>query len=88
MIDFGGLEARLEQAGRAVLRESTEVFAGMDCPVTPVYRWSDPAAEILKGGTGSEGELIVMGSRGLGRIGGLSLGSVSERVLQAAHFLV
>jgi nucleotide-binding universal stress UspA family protein len=88
MIDLGGLDAGLEQAGRAILRESSEAFAGIDCPVTPVYRRGEPAAEILKAAEEAKAELIVMGSRGLGRIGGLFLGSVSERVLHAADIPV
>ncbi len=32
--------------------------------------------------------MIIVGSRGRGRIGGLILGSVSERVLHAAHIPV
>ena len=40
---------------------------------------------ILEKARDYKADLIVMGSRGLGQIGGLILGSVSERVLHRAH---
>lgn len=88
MIDLGALEKGLEQAGRAILDKTTEAFAKVDGAVPRVYRRGDPAAEILKTAQEAKADLIVMGSRGLGRIGGLILGSVSERVLHGAHIPV
>ena len=45
----------------------------------------DPAEEILRQAQQSEADLIVLGSRGLGGVGELFLGSVSHKVSQLAH---
>jgi nucleotide-binding universal stress UspA family protein len=57
----------------------------IDVPLRREYRTGDPAAEIVAGAREHKADPIVMGSRGLGRIGGLVLGSVSEKVLHGAH---
>ena len=44
----------------------------------------DPARAILRSASESRGDEIVMGTRGLGRIGGLLLGSVATKVVQLA----
>ncbi|HYM91819.1 MAG TPA: universal stress protein [bacterium] len=88
LVDFAAMEDALEQAGRAILDQTNKAFAGVDARVTRVYRRGDPTAEILKAGQEHKADLIVMGSRGLGQIGGLILGSVSERVLHGAHIPV
>ena len=45
---------------------------------------ADPAGALLKAAEDNRADLIVLGSRGLGRIEGLLLGSVSQKVLQQA----
>ncbi len=85
MVDLGALEEGLERAGRAILEKTAHAFAGIDAPVKRIYRHGEPSGEILREATASRVDLIVMGSRGLGHLGGLILGSVSERVLHGAH---
>lgn len=86
MINLGMIEEALESAGKAILDQTQRAFAGVTVPVTRVYRrGGDPAGEILKAAKEVHADLIVMGSRGLGQIGGLILGSVSEHVLHGAH---
>jgi nucleotide-binding universal stress UspA family protein len=85
MVDFGGLEDATERAGRAILEKALQAFTEVDCAVTPTYRRGDPSAEILGAAKEHNADLIIMGSRGLGQIGGLILGSVSERVLCGAE---
>jgi nucleotide-binding universal stress UspA family protein len=85
VVDLGMLEEGLQQAGRAILERTMQEFASIGGAVTRVYRRGDPAGEIIKAAQELKADLIVMGSRGLGQIGGLILGSVSERVLHGAH---
>jgi nucleotide-binding universal stress UspA family protein len=85
MVDFGGLEDAMEQAGHAILDKGLQGFTKVDCAVTHIYRRGDPSAEILSAAREHNADLIIMGSRGLGQIGELILGSVSERVLCASH---
>lgn len=84
-VDLGMLEEGLQEAGRAILEKAMQAFAGDDVAVTRLYRRGDPAGEIIKAAKELKADLIIMGSRGLGQIGGLILGSVSERVLHGAH---
>ena len=84
-VDFAALEDEMKQAGGAILGETAKAFAGCDARVSRVYREGDPAGEIVKAANEHNADIIVMGSRGHGQIGGLILGSVSERVLHAAH---
>lgn len=88
MVDYAVLEEGFEKAGRAILEESKAVFHGVDVPVTTQYRRGEPSREILAAAAEAKANFIVMGSRGLGQIGGLILGSVSERVLHGAHIPV
>lgn len=85
MIDFSAFEKALAEAGQAILRETLHTFAGVDAPVKTVYRLGEPVWEIIGLAKEIQADLIVMGSRGRGQLGGLILGSVSERVLHAAH---
>lgn len=84
-VKFDMLEEALQEASRTILEHAMHELAGVDCPVTRIYRQGDPAWEIIRAAQELKPDLIVMGSRGLGQIGGLILGSVSERVLHAAH---
>jgi nucleotide-binding universal stress UspA family protein len=85
-VDYGALEEGFERAGHAVLKDAATIFRGLDnVPVTTQYRRGEPSGEIIAAAAEAKADLIVMGSRGRGQIGGLILGSVSERVLHGAH---
>ena len=88
MVDYGVLEEGFEKAGQAILEQAGTVFFGVDASVTKLYRRGEPSHEILAAARETKADMIVMGSRGLGQIGGLILGSVSERVLHGAHIPV
>ncbi|HYM68942.1 MAG TPA: universal stress protein [bacterium] len=88
MVDLEIVEQGLEQAGHAVLDAAKRQFDDIGVPVTAAYRMGDPSLEIVKAAQEAGADMIILGSRGLGQIGGLILGSVSERVLHAAHIPV
>ena len=75
----------METSGKAVLETTRLEFAGVDVPVTSVYRRGDPANEIIAAAQEMKTDLIIMGNRGRGQLGGLILGSVSERVLHGSN---
>jgi nucleotide-binding universal stress UspA family protein len=62
-------DARLAAQGKGATRVSTK----SDC--------GDPAAQIVAFADDQHADLIVMGSRGHGRLAGLLLGSVAQKVL-------
>ena len=84
-VDLGALEEGLERAGQEILDQAMQPFAGTGISVTRTYRTGEPAPEIIKAAHEARAHLVIVGSRGLGQIGGLILGSVSERVLHGAH---
>jgi nucleotide-binding universal stress UspA family protein len=88
MVDYGMLEEGFEKAGLAILEGAKTAFHGLDAPVTTQYRRGESSREIVAAAEEVKANVIVMGSRGLGQIGGLILGSVSERVLHRAHIPV
>jgi nucleotide-binding universal stress UspA family protein len=45
----------------------------------------DPAQEIITVAQDRQADLIVVGSRGRGRLAGLLLGSVAQKVISLAH---
>ena len=78
------LEESLEHAGRAILNEAERSFDTTGARITRAFAQGEPSVAILEKAREHKADLIVMGSRGLGQIGGLILGSVSERVLHGA----
>jgi nucleotide-binding universal stress UspA family protein len=85
VVDLKLLEESLRQTGRAILNEAERVFDKSGARVTRMYAQGEPSVEIIEKARQHKVDLIVMGRRGLGQIGGLILGSVSERVLHGAH---
>lgn len=85
IVDFRMLEESLEQAGTAILNETERIFDKTGIRVTRAFAQGEPSVEIIKKAQECKADVIVMGSRGLGQIGGLILGSASERVLHSAQ---
>jgi nucleotide-binding universal stress UspA family protein len=67
---------RDQAAAQGVKRITTEVSVG------------DPAEQILAYASSNSADLIVLGSRGHGRLAGLLLGSVAQKVVALAHSAV
>ena len=77
-------EDELEREARETL-ERAESIVPEGVPVSTALRRGRIAEEILKRVETGEHDLVVMGSRGLGRAGSLLLGSVSRAVLAGSH---
>jgi nucleotide-binding universal stress UspA family protein len=69
-----------ERAAWEVVRRA-EAFVPADVPVTSVVRTGPAAAAIVERAEQGGHDLVVMGSRGLGFLGSLVLGSVSRAVV-------
>jgi nucleotide-binding universal stress UspA family protein len=65
------------------LREAADTIPD-DLPLTTRLLEGDPAREILRAAREGSHDLIVMGSRGRGRMSAALLGSVSQRVMHEA----
>lgn len=74
----------LERQARETL-ERAEALVPEDVPVSTAVRRGSISEEILKRVETGEHDLVVMGSRGLGRAGSLVLGSVSRAVLAGSR---
>ena len=73
----------IEKSGQCILNAAKELFPeGMK--IVCAYRTGDPAEAIRDYEKEISADLIVMGSRGLGLVRGVLLGSVSKYVLEHA----
>lgn len=75
--------AELQEAGKQVIDAAKAVVTAGNCEIesAEVMR-GDPASDIVRVANSKNADLIVMGSRGLGDLAGLVLGSVSHKVNQ------
>lgn len=69
---------------RSMLEKLKESFAEQDVKIDTAVTVGNPAREIVKKAKIEGYDLIVMGSRGLGKIPGILLGSVSNKVCRGA----
>ncbi len=81
----GGLGEALELLSNQILekarhRAQRKGLAQMDSHVA----WGDPAASILEAAQAVKADIIVVGRRGRGRLTGLLLGSVSQKLVSLA----
>ena len=85
-IVYTGLRPRAElrqEANQYLADAASRIPAGV--PVEQSPREGEPVAEILTVARGWEADLIVMGTRGRGRLCELLLGSTTQEVLHGAH---
>ena len=78
-------EERIKKRGMDVMEKTRKCFADEGVPVETEFFLSGNVAEVIVDTAGDEGfDLIVMGSRGLGGLQHLMLGSVAEAVCRRA----
>jgi len=81
---YESLVARRTTAGQAILNEARERLGEIPVAIKEELIEGPEAEAILNVAQTREADLIVMGTRGLGSLRGLLLGSVSNKVIQQA----
>jgi nucleotide-binding universal stress UspA family protein len=71
-------------AANAILQQAVEVVGKVPAEVHTELIEGDPAEAIIEVAKTRKSDVIVMGSRGLGRLAGLVLGSTSQKVVSHA----
>ncbi len=83
-LDWTKVQDSLEAAAQKALADTNKAFEGVDAPITLMKEIGKPADVICATAEKEGFDLIVIGSRGLGEIRGLVLGSVSNHVVHRA----
>lgn len=81
---IGKVSAKLISEGIMKAAQQQVEDVGLKIAKSMVFR-GDPAEEIIQFARNNDIDMIVIGSRGLGKIKGLLLGSVSSKVCQLAE---
>lgn len=74
----------LEEDAKSEIRDTIDIFEKEGLSYTLKVAIGDPATEIIEIEKKEKADLIVIGSRGLGTIKGVFLGSVSQKVTHHA----
>ncbi|WOF16640.1 universal stress protein [Methanoplanus sp. FWC-SCC4] len=74
----------LEEDAKTRIKDTIDIFENNGLPYTLKVAIGDPAAEIIEIAEREKADMIVIGSRGLGTIKGVFLGSVSRKVTHNA----
>jgi nucleotide-binding universal stress UspA family protein len=77
------INTRLDEA-QGILQKAMEAIGDTPSDVHTELIAGDPAGSIIEVARTRRNDLIVMGSRGLGRLAGLVLGSTSQKVVSHA----
>ena len=67
-----------------ILKAAVKEVGSIPCEISTELLEGDPATTILEVAATCKSDVIVMGSRGLGRLAGLLLGSTSQKVVSHA----
>ena len=83
--DFEKLYVKRKCAGQSVLDAALEILGESPVDIRAELREGPEAESILNFAKNSQTDIIVMGTRGMGAIKGLLLGSVSRKVIHSAN---
>ncbi len=70
----------LEEDAKTVIKDTIDLFESEALPYTLKVAMGDPAAEITDIAEKENADLVIIGSRGLGALTGVVIGSVSQKV--------
>ena len=82
--DFEKLYAKRKCAGQSILDAAMEILGESPFKIRAELREGPEAESILNFAKNSQADIIVMGTRGMGTLKGLLLGSVSRKVIHYA----
>jgi nucleotide-binding universal stress UspA family protein len=77
------INARMEEA-KAIMQKAVDAVGDIPCEIHTELIEGPPAEAIIDVATTRKSDVIVMGSRGLGKLAGLLLGSTSQKVVAHA----
>ena len=83
--DYEKLYAKRKCAGQSILDAAAELLGESPFEIRTELREGPEAESILDFAENSQADIIVMGTRGMGAIKGLLLGSVSRKVIHYAN---
>jgi nucleotide-binding universal stress UspA family protein len=78
------VKSEMEEDAKELAKEAAQLLTDRGHNARAVVVRGDPVEAILEIAESDQADMIVMGRRGLGRLAGLLLGSVSERVARHA----
>ncbi|MBP2001228.1 nucleotide-binding universal stress UspA family protein [Paenibacillus shirakamiensis] len=78
------VDSRLEDEGEQLMAPAYAILEGISAQIKKVTRHGDPAQLICKEAQDGNIDLIIMGTRGMGLMSEVFLGSVSHDVIQQA----
>ncbi|MEC0369032.1 universal stress protein [Paenibacillus chibensis] len=81
-VDLG---ERIREEGEKILAPATEALTRSGIAYETFSKTGDPASVICQAAEEQHADLIIMGSRGIGLMSELLIGSVSHSVVQHAH---
>jgi nucleotide-binding universal stress UspA family protein len=84
ILEVEGARAEMKSDAKEIASEAVELLNGRGLDARAIVVRQDPAEAIIETAEAEGADMIVMGRRGLGRLKGLLVGSVSERVVRHA----
>jgi nucleotide-binding universal stress UspA family protein len=82
---FEPLKDHLDKTGKAIIDEAAKLVKSRGIKAQTFLATGDPAQEILEHAEKNNVDMIVLGSRGAGKLEMLMLGSVSHKVCNVAE---
>ena len=77
-----------ETAAQAILMDAQQRAGWADVKARTIELWGDPAEEIIKAVVSEKVDALVVGRRGHGKLAGLLLGSVSQKLVSLSPCMV
>lgn len=77
-----------ETAAQAILMDAQQRAGWAAVKARSIMLWGDPAEEIIKAVVSEKVDALVVGRRGHGKLAGLLLGSVSQKIASTAPCVV
>lgn len=79
---FEEIEVFFREKSQEALNRTLEVFKKHQCPAEGIIKLGNPAQEVVDFAREGNYDQIIIGSRGMGGLKGIVMGSVSSKIIQ------